>query len=394
MKNLVIMLKTKCKICGNGEVPIAIILEVCRDCIIRRWDKAKGFVDKAHRVSREEFDLPRKEDLSGADDSSQIVICHQCVNNCKIPEGKKGFCGIKKNRDGKFYQIAGTKKIGFVDYYYDPLPTNCVASWACAEKDTGDYRKKRFALHSTSSRGNNLAVFYQTCTFDCLFCQNWHFRECLQSPRKLSASELASAVDTRTRCVCYFGGDPASQFTHSLATSLEIMKAANNKVRICWETNGSANPRMMQKAAEISLATGGTIKFDLKAFTPEIHYALTGCSNTQTLENFRLLSERMRDKRDSSVPNCSESSLLCTATLLVPGYITVDEVRKIAKFIAQCNPNIPYSLLAFYPHYLFPDLPTTSTEHAYKAEEICKEEGLKNVHIGNIHLLSKNEYHY
>jgi len=379
------MLKVKCKICGNSEVVVANILNVCRDCIIRQWNKAKEFADKAHRISREEFDLPIKEDLGCENNTSQIVTCHQCVNNCKIPEGKKGFCGIKKNRDGKFYQISGTKKIGFVDYYFDPLPTNCVASWACAEKNTGDYRKKRFAPIS-SSRGNNLAVFYQTCTFDCLFCQNWHFRECLESPRKLSASELASAVDSRTHCVCYFGGDPASQFTHSLATSLEIMKATNNKVRICWETNGSANPRMMKKAGDIALQTGGTIKFDLKAFTPEIHYALTGCSNTQTLENFRLLSEMMNNR--------PEPPLICGATLLVPGYINVEEVRKIAKFIAQCNPNIPYSLLAFYPHYFFPDLPTTSAEHAYKAEEVCKEEGLTNVHIGNIHLLSENEYCY
>ena len=118
------MLKVKCKICGNSEVVVANILNVCRDCIIRQWNKAKEFADKAHRISREEFDLPIKEDLGCENNTSQIVICHQCVNNCKIPEGKKGFCGIKKNRDGKFYQISGTKKIGFVDYYFDPLPTN------------------------------------------------------------------------------------------------------------------------------------------------------------------------------------------------------------------------------------------------------------------------------
>ena len=43
-----------------------------------------------------EFDLSTKppKDQNG-------VQCNLCVNECKIPEGERGFCGLRRNLDGK-----------------------------------------------------------------------------------------------------------------------------------------------------------------------------------------------------------------------------------------------------------------------------------------------------
>jgi pyruvate formate lyase activating enzyme len=370
-----------CKICGTKDPPVAEILGVCGDCILGDWDRAKDFVEKAHRVSRREFGFSSREELQDMDGEKRVP-CYQCVNSCKIPPGKTGFCVVKENRQQRLFQKAGTRETGYVDYYYDPLPTNCVAAWACGEKERWDYRTK--LIIPGYLRENNLAVFYQSCTFDCLYCQNWHFRTDLKNPRKMSASELAEAINDKTRCVCYFGGDPASQMGHCISASREIVEKTGGKVRICWETNGSAKPSIMKKAADIALQTGGTIKFDLKAFSPEIHYALTGCSNENTLENFRMVSEMGKARR--------EPPLVCAATLLVPGYVSLEEAKKIAGFIASIDPDTPYSLLAFYASYLFPDLPSTSQEHAEKAEEISRKQGLSRIHVGNIHVLSRETY--
>ena len=59
----------------------------------------------------------------------------------------------------------------------------------------------------------------------------------------------------------------------------------------------------------------------------------------------------------------------------------------ISRFIASIDPEIPYSLLAFHPDYLLTDLPPTSRRHAYNCLKIAREEGLKNINIGNIWLL-------
>ena len=139
------------------------------------------------------------------------------------------------------------------------------------------------------------------------------------------------------------------------------------------------HPRLLARAVEYSLDTGGCIKFDLKAFDEGIHFALAGVPNQRTLENFALAGERFSER--------PELPLVVASTLLVPGYVTPEEVGEIAAFIASINPDIPYALLAFAPSFYLADLPFTSKSQAYAAEEAAQRAGLSNVRIGNRHLL-------
>jgi pyruvate formate lyase activating enzyme len=160
--------------------------------------------------------------------------------------------------------------------------------------------------------------------------------------------------------------------------------AAKN-VRICWETNGMMHPSLLKKAVEYSVSTGGCIKFDLKAYDTNLHLALTGVSNERIQKNFKWAAEQSGKR-----PN---PPLVIASTLLVPGYIDAEQVRKIAKFIASIDTTIPYSLLAFAPQFYMSDLPYTSTPHARSAEAAALETGLVNVRVGNQHLLGRcSEY--
>ncbi len=80
---------------------------------------------------------------------------------------------------------------------------------------------------------------------------------------------------------------------------------------------------------------------------------------------------------------------LVVSTLLVPGYVDAAEVGRIAHLIADQSPDVPYVLLGFAPHFLFPDLPPTSVRHAEEAEAAAREAGLTPVRVGNRHLLSR-----
>jgi pyruvate formate lyase activating enzyme len=196
----------------------------------------------------------------------------------------------------------------------------------------------------------------------------------------LSARELADTASEQTFCVCYFGGDPASQMPHALAASKDL---AEKGVVVCWETAGTSHPKLLDRAVQLSLETGGCIKFDLKAYDGALHSALTGFTNRRTLENFARVAGRVRER--------CHPPLLVASTLLVPGYVDASEVGRIARFIAELDPDIPYSLLGFAPHFFMPDLPRTSVSHAEAALAAARNAGLTNVRIGNRHLLS-NEY--
>jgi len=349
-------------------------LGVCGECI--RKGEGSGQVRRAHARSRERFGLPAEvpRDPDGA-------RCGLCVNDCRIPPGGKGCCGLRTNRDGKLVHLAGTPERGIVEWYYDPLPTNCVGAWCCPGGTGAGYPEYSNARKGPEYGYKNLAVFYGSCSFDCLFCQNWHYRRQSRALGPvMSAEELADKVDDKTSCICYFGGDPAPQMAHAIRTSELALEMAGGKIlRICFETNGSMSRPLLKKAAALSMETGGLIKFDLKAWDENLNMALTGVTNRQTLENFQWLAEYGRQRR--------EPPFLIASTLLVPGYVDAVEVEKIARFIAGLDPSIPYSLLAFHPQYLMADMPATSRKQAEECLAVARKY-LENVRIGNVHLLS------
>jgi pyruvate formate lyase activating enzyme len=138
------------------------------------------------------------------------------------------------------------------------------------------------------------------------------------------------------------------------------------------------HPSLLDPAVEISLETGGCIKFDLKAFDEGVHYGLTGVSNQRILENFAWAAQR--SNRRTGLP------LVIASTLLVPGYVGAEQVRKIAAFIAAIDPNIPYALLMFTPNFYMSDLPLTPSQQVQEAEYAARAAGLTNVHINDRHL--------
>ena len=352
-------LMEKCQLCKEEKL-IAKSLGVCQDCLLNNRQRAKRRVFVVHKKARARFGLPYP-----APKDPKGVKCNLCVNQCQVGEGNLSFCGLKTCKNGKLISLGGTAQKGILEHYFDPLPTNCVASWVCEGNKVLGMK--------------NLAVFYGSCSLNCLFCQNWHFRQLTKrlSP-VVSAKELAEKIDDKTFCICFFGGDLTPQLPHALATAREISK--KQKIRICFETNGSMNEGLARKIAKVALKSKGIVKFDLKAYSEHLHLALTGVSNKYTLKNFEILASEFLPK--------TTQPFLVASTLLVPGYIDQEEISKIAKFIAKLDRAIPYSLLAFYPHFYMRDLPPTSKKQALACQEAALSTGLTNVRIGNVHLLS------
>ncbi|MEM3736540.1 MAG: radical SAM protein [Candidatus Bathyarchaeia archaeon] len=365
-----------CKVCGKDSHLISDGLGVCLECIRNKPEEALRVTGEAHAASRRSFNLPEFPPRNHAG-----LVCGGCANDCKIGEGQLGYCGLVINVEGRLLRYGGTHQEAVLEWYYDPLPTNCVAWWFCPGCTGAGYPK--YAYTSGPEVGRfNLAVFYGACSYDCLYCQNWHYRRnaSLRSPR-MSAEELASKVTSDVSCICFFGGDPSPQMPHALKTSeIAIERAAGGILRICWESNGHMRREYARRAAELSLKSGGNIKFDLKSWSESLNMALCGVSNRLALENFEMIGREFFEAR-------AELPLLNASTLLVPGYIDEAEVYSIASFIAGINPRIPYTLLGFCPRFVMGDLPTTRRKTAYACLEAAKRAGLEKIRIGNIHLL-------
>lgn len=355
-----------CRHCGVTSRRIAAVLSFCARCIRARGARILPELQEIHVDTRRRFGLP-----ASPPQDEQGLECGLCQNGCRVPQGQSGYCAVRRNKNGRL--TGGTPQEAAVSWSYDPLPTNCVADWVCTE---GSSAKPRIRPQNQV----NLAVFYEACTFNCLFCQNWQYRK--RSPHRTmrTADELARSVTPETACICHFGGDPTCQLPYALAASrLALKQHRHRALRICWETNGSMAPRLLHEMMDLSLESGGCVKFDLKAQDKFLHQALCGADNARTLENFAAAATRIRER--------PEPPPLVASTLLVPGYIDEQEVGKIAFFIAQLDPHTPYALLGFHGDFLMAEMPATSWREAQNCLTAAREAGLTRTRLGNLPIL-------
>lgn len=335
-----------------SQYPAADIIGICVNCL-RKTSSTESFID-VHSQIRDKYGLPQFPPHCRTG-----INCSLCANRCQLSEGHTGYCGLHKNKEGRLvHQYLKNAAMAYM--YLDLLPTNCCAAWFCK---------------GSKESGYNLAVFLYGCNFNCLFCQNASHKNLFEAPYITQDKMVQAALDDKVRCICFFGGSPEPQLPFTLKIARRIITESNNTKHICWEWNGCGNPKLVSKAAELAAESGGTIKFDLKAFHPQIVQALCGVDNKQSFENFRMLAN-----------DTSKCKILTATTLLVPYYVDQNEIEYIAKYIAEINSNIPYSLLVFHPDFYMTDLPTTPRNQVDSCYSVASQY-LKKVNIGNKHLI-------
>ncbi len=236
----------RCAVCGAEAIDISLHLGLCRTCVVQRYSEARPRIEAVHRVARLPFGLP-----DAPPRRPHGVTCPMCNRECRLGPGDRGFCGLRVGIRGdggpRLHHLAGTGKRGLLQVYRDELPTNCVSSWVCGNR-------QRIGVH-------NLAVFYCSCTVSCLYCQNWHFREVApQDGAVMSADELAACTNERTACICYFGGDPASQMPHALRTSRRL---AERGIAVCWETAGTQRQALLDEMTEVDATAASSAAADM-----------------------------------------------------------------------------------------------------------------------------------
>ncbi|MDK2383868.1 MAG: radical SAM protein, partial [Candidatus Korarchaeota archaeon] len=309
------------------------------------------------------------------------ITCNLCSASCRLADGSStSYCGLRRLEKDRLVSLS-TPTRGLLSYYLDPHVTNCCNSWFCPGGTGLGY--PRYAVRRGPEYGfYNLALFLYGCSFDCLFCQNWEHK-LLGQARTIQASDLVE-VTLRNRaitCWCWFGGSPEPQLPFVLHASRRIMeeKPSGRVLRICYEWNGDGHPELVRRAAELAYESGGTVKFDLKAWTPEVHVALTGRDNKRALDNLAMVAEEFHGK--GRFP-----PVLGASTLLVPGYVDEEEVEGIARFIASLSDDIPYTLLVFHPDFRMRDLPVTPEKQVWRCYEAARRH-LRYVNVSNLHLL-------
>ncbi|HID17968.1 TPA: radical SAM protein [Candidatus Bathyarchaeota archaeon] len=212
-------------------------------------------------------------------------------------------------------------------------------------------------------RDKSIYIFFRGCNFACKGCilrlSPW---DCHLPPSLYSKLQGRSASQTLSQAEAGFlierleveravlgGGEPTVDM--ELPSILRLLSDRN--IYTILLTNGhNLDADMVQSLEAAGL---NEVCVSIKAFTDNIHTYYTGASNQKLLENFKRLNKRRMRLRAESI--------------LIPGFIDVDEIECVARFIASLNPAIPYRIDAYIrvPGAPWPDASSESVRRAAEA---------------------------
>ncbi|NIQ37342.1 MAG: AmmeMemoRadiSam system radical SAM enzyme [Proteobacteria bacterium] len=276
------------------------------------------------------------------------VKCHLCFHECSIKDGGRGICGVRENRGGTLFSLVYGKSISQA---VDPI-----------EKKPLFHFLPGTEIFSIATVG---------CNFKCLHCQNYSISQASgdqgsEIPGETLPPERVVFLARQTGCesIAYTYTEPTIFLEYALDTAkLASLEGLKN----VFVTNGYIMPEALRTVSHY--LDGANI--DLKSFSEDFYRKVCGARLQPVLDSIRLYKEL--------------GIWIEVTTLVIPNYNdSEEELRKIARFIAGTDQNIPWHVTQFYPTYRIQDQPRTPLAVLERARQIGMEEGLKYVYQGNV----------
>jgi len=278
--------------------------------------------------------------------ANKRAVCNLCARRCNIPEGSLGFCGVRKNIDGKIYSTA-YGEIAAINL--DPI-----------EKKPLFHYKPKATMLSLGTNG---------CNFNCQYCQNWDLSHQRDVKTTEISPELAVEMAKRYKAdgISYTYNEPTIFMEYALDTA-EL--AHKNKLFNTFVTNGYMTP----EAIDVAAGKIDAMTVDFKG-------------NANTKFAMRYISIISEQPIFSSLLAMKEKHMFIEITDLIVPKVgdSLDDAKILIKWIYDnLGPNTPIHFLRFYPHYKMQDFPPTPVATLERHYRLAKKIGMKYVYVGNV----------
>jgi len=277
------------------------------------------------------------------------VRCLACAHYCQIAPDGFGICGTRQNQNGKLV----SRVYGHVAaIHVDPI--------------------EKKPLYHFMPGSEILSIGTLGCNFRCPWCQNWDISQATKQRnkpknwgQKISPEEIVElAKKYKTPAVAYTYNEPAIfiEFAHDTAKLAHRIGLKN-----VFVTNGF----LSKESFEYIKPYLDAANVDLKSMDDKFYQKFCGARLQPVLDTIR----RFHDAKIH----------IEITTLIIPEVNDSDaNLKKIAKFIADTNKNIPWHISRFFPAYKMNDTPPTSLKSLNRAAAIGQQAGLEHIYIGNI----------
>ena len=274
--------------------------------------------------------------------------CDLCPRDCKLHDGQRGACFVRERRGEQMILTTYGRSSGFC---IDPI-----------EKKPLNHFYPGSSVLSFGTAGCNLA---------CKFCQNWDISKSRDMDRLMDQASpeaiAAAALEHGCRSVAFTYNDPVifAEYAMDVADACHA-----HGIQTVAVTAGYMHaPARRDFYDRIDAAN-----VDLKAFTDDFYFKLTGSHLTPVLDTLVYLKHEAR-------------VWLEITTLLVPGHNdSDDEITAMCRWIRQhLGAEVPLHFSAFHPDHRMLDVPATPPATLVRARRRALLEGLHYVYTGNVH---------
>ena len=275
------------------------------------------------------------------------VQCDLCPRECRLREGQRGFCFVRRDVGGRLETSAYGRSSGFA---VDPV-------------------EKKPLYHVVPGAGV-LSFGTAGCDLACKFCQNWQISKA-RSDETLSVEAsperiAETAVGYGCRGVAYTYNDPVVFPEYAIDTAIACRERGLLNIAV---TAGYINdgPR-----AEL-FGVMDAANVDLKSFNPDFYR--------------RVVGGRLEVVQDTLRHLAHETNVWVeVTTLVIPGLNDSDgELGALAEWIAgELGPDVPWHVTAFHPDNRMRDVPRTPPATLRRARALGRAAGLRYVYVGNV----------
>ncbi len=274
--------------------------------------------------------------------------CDLCPRDCRLHEGQRGACFVRMRTGNEMILTTYGRSSGFC---VDPI-----------EKKPLNHFYPGSRVLSFGTAGCNLA---------CKFCQNWDISKSKSMDRLADQATpeqiVVAARDSGSRSIAFTYNDPVIFAEYAI----DIADACRDEdIKTVAVTAGYIHDAPRREF----FAKMDAANVDLKAFTDDFYFKLTGARLQPVLDTLKYL--------------CQETDVWVEiTTLLIPGKNdSDDEILGMSQWIhRELGDTVPLHFTAFHPDWKMKDIEATPARSLARARSIAIGEGLKFVYTGNVH---------
>ena len=285
-------------------------------------------------------------DLYKKSSKTQKIRCEICANYCKISDGSFGVCLQHKNINGELFDTS----YGIVSSLSpDPI-----------EKKPLNHFLPGTFTYSIGGFG---------CNMTCLHCQNYmisHEYDINSQGIKITPETIVeNALKYNCKSIAWTYNEPTIHLPFNKKTS--IMARMKN-LKVIYVSNGYFSDKSMEEV----LTFVDAFNIDLKSMSNNFYKKVCGAELDVILDNLKRIY-------------LEEKHLEITNLIINDYNDSINEINQLCDFVVdELDCDVPLHFSRAFPYYKMKDISPTKPEILFKAHEIAKEKGIKNVYLGNI----------